>query len=504
TYAFTVKAKDFAGNIGPFSNQVSAVATFSGLNFSYYSGAWTTLPNFSTLTPVLTGNTPNITLSPALATTNYAFMWTGYINIPVTGTYIFQTASDDGSRLYIDIPYSAGATPTVNNDGLHGTVTVTSQALTLTAGVHTFTATFLQAGGGAVMNVSWKNPQTGGQFVAIPDSAFTQKVNQAGTAPAAPSNLKAVAASAKKINLTWKDNSNNETGFQIFRSAALGGPYVTIATIGANRTSYGDSSLNPSTTYYYKIQSINQYGSSKFDLQDSIALTYKFYSPYTASTLAAIATTTPTSTGTSTNFSLGVTTATANFALSFSGNLNIQTAGSYAFYLNSDDGSNLYLDGALIVNNDGLHNVLQKGVVLNLTAGSHPIRLDYFQGTGGQTLSLAYAGPGITKTPIPDNVLGLLPANATTLAPPALPAAPSVLTGTPQGPTHVSLAWTNNATNATGFEVWRSPATTSNYLLAATLPVVTAYVDSNLTKNTLYYYKVRAINEGGTSAYSNE
>ncbi|HTI10803.1 MAG TPA: PA14 domain-containing protein, partial [Puia sp.] len=504
TYTFTVKAKDFAGNISPFSNQVSAAAVFKGLNFSYYSGTWTTLPNFSTLTPVLTGNTPNITLSPALATTNYAFMWTGFINIPVTGTYTFQTSSDDGSRLYIDIPYSAGATPTVNNDGLHGTVTVTSQALTLTAGVHTFAATFMQGAGAAVMNVSWKNPQTGGQFVAIPDSAFVQNFTPGGTAPAAPSNLKAVAATAKKINLTWKDNSNNETGFQLFRSATLGGPYTAIATVGANRTSYGDSSLNPSTTYYYKIQSINLYGSSKFNLQDSIALTYKFYSPYTASTLAALASSTPASTGTSTNFSLGVTQATANYALSFSGNLNIQTAGSYAFYLTSDDGSNLYLDGALVVNNDGVHSVLQKGVVLNLTAGSHPIRLDYFQGTGGQTLTLAYAGPGISKTLIPDNVLGLLPANATTLAAPALPAAPSALTGAPQGPTHVSLGWTNNATNATGFEVWRSPATNSNYLLAATLPVTTTYVDSNLTRNTLYYYKVRAINEGGTSPYSNE
>ncbi|HTI09475.1 MAG TPA: PA14 domain-containing protein [Puia sp.] len=504
TYTFTVKAKDFAGNISPFSNQVAATAAFNGLTYNYYSGIWNTLPDFNTLTPVVTGNVPNVTLSNALSTVNYAFTWTGYINIPVTGTYTFQTSSDDGSKLYIDVPYSAAATATVNNDGLHGTNTVTSADMTLTAGVHTFVATFFQQGGGAVMGVNWKTPQTGGNFVAIPNSAFTQGFTAAGSAPAAPSSLTATAASAKKINLTWQDNSTNETGFQLFRSTSAAGPFVTIATVKPNRTSYGDSSLSPNTTYYYKIQAINQYGSSKFNLQDSSSLGYNFYSPYTSGTLAAIATTTPASTGSSTNFTLGVTTATSNFALQFNGFVNIPTAGSYTFYTSSDDGSNLYLDGTLLVNNDGLHGTVETSGTRTLTAGLHPIQVNFFQQGGGQVLTVSYAGPGITKTTIPDIALTIPPVSATTQVLPAIPADPSGLSGVSQGPTHISLSWTNNATNATGFEVWRSPATNANYVLAASLPVDTAYVDSNLTNNTLYYYKVRAFNEGGNSNYSNE
>ncbi len=504
TYTFTVKARDFAGNVSPFSNQLAATAAFNGLTYNYYSGSWSTLPDFNTLTPVATGNVPNVTLSPALSTVNFGFTWTGYINIPVTGTYYFQTASDDGSKLYIDIPYSASTTPTVNNDGLHGTNTVTSAALTLTAGVHTFVATYFQAGGGYNMAVNWKTPQTGGVFVAIPNSAFAQTFTPGGTAPAAPSSLTAVAASAKKINLTWQDNSNNETGFQIFRSTSAAGPFVTIATVKPNRINYGDSSLSPSTTYYYKIQAINQYGSSKFNLQDSNSLTYNFYSPYTANNLAAIATSTPASTGSSTTFTLGVTTATSNFALQFNGYINIATAGTYTFYTSSDDGSNLYLDGTLLVNNDGLHATQEASGTVTLTAGSHPIRVNYFQQGGGQSLTVSYAALGISKQAIPASVLGVPPVSATTQALPPLPADPSGLTGAAQGPTHVSLSWTNNATNATGFEVWRSPATNTNYVLAASLPVATAYVDSNLTNNTLYFYKVRAFNEGGNSNYSNE
>ncbi|HEX9514000.1 MAG TPA: fibronectin type III domain-containing protein [Puia sp.] len=505
TYTFTVTAKDFAGNVSPFSNQLSAVPLAGGLKYSYYSGFFATLPDFKTLTPVATGTVPNITLSNAKSTTNYAFMWTGTIIIPVTGSYTFQTTSDDGSKLYIDIPYNAGAVATVNNDGGHGPVTVTSQTLTLTAGIHTFVATYMQQGGGASMSVTWKTPQTGGQFLPIPDSAFIQTYVAGGTAPAAPSALTAVAASAKKINLTWHDNSNNETGFQIFRTASLISPFAAIATVGANKTSYGDSSLSPATKYYYRIQAFNQYGSSKFDLADSVALTYKLYSPYTSSSLAAIATSIPSATGTVRNFLIGVSPFATNYALQFNGTLNIETPAFYYFYLSSDDGSSLYIDGSLCVNNDGLHSITpERYGTRTLLTGPHQIQVNYFQQGGGEALTVSYAPGGVNKTVIPDNALCLLPANATTKALPALPAAPAGLTGTAQGPTHISLSWTNNATNATGFEVWRSPATNSNYLLAATLPVMTAYVDSNLTKNTLYYYKVRAINEGGASAYSNE
>ncbi|MES1249758.1 MAG: PA14 domain-containing protein, partial [Chitinophaga rupis] len=379
------------------------------------------LPDFNTLTPVATGNVSNVNLNNALSTVNYAFTWTGYINIPVTGTYAFQTSSDDGSKLYIDVPYSAAATPTVNNDGLHGTNTVTSSNLTLTAGVHTFVATFFQQGGGAVMGVNWKTPQTGGNFVAIPDAAFTQGLTAAGTAPTAPSGLTATAASAKKINLTWQDNSSNETGFQLFRSTSAAGPFVVIATVKPNRTSYGDSSLTANTTYYYKIQAINQYGSSKFNLQDSSSLAYNFYSPYNSNDLSAIAASTPTSTGSSTNFSLGVTTATNNFALQFNGFVNIPTAGSYTFYTSSDDGSNLLLDGTLLVNNDGLHATQENSGTRTLTAGLHAIQVNFFQQGGGQVLTVSYAVPGISKTTIPDIALTIPPVSATTQPLPAIP-----------------------------------------------------------------------------------
>ena len=505
-YDFTVRARDFAGNQSPFSNQVSALPQFNGLNYGYYTGTWSVAPNFNALTPVFTGTSPTVNLSPATATVDFGFKWTGFIYIPVTGTYSFQTTSDDGSNLYIDVPYSATATPTVNNDGLHGSTTVTSAPLTLTAGVHTFCATYFQNGGGFNMSVQWSTPTSGG-FVAIPSSAFTQNLTAPGVPPTAPVNVTATAASAKSIALAWQNTATSFTGTQVFRSTSATGPFVTVATLKPTRTAYLDSSLSASTTYYYKLQAINNYGSSKFNLQDSSALTYNFYSNYTATTLTGISALTPTSSGTINNFTLGVTTATSNFALQFNGYINIIKAGAYTFYTNSDDGSNLFIDGAMVVNNDNPHAPQQASGNVTLTAGRHAIQVNFFQAGGGQQLIVQYSSSanGIAQANIPDSILSIPPANATTQALPALPAAPSGLTGIALGQSHVSLSWTNNATNATGYQVYRSPITNTNYLLAATLPVTTtSYVDSNLTTNTVYFYKVLAFNEGGNSAYSNE
>src|SRR5438132_888633 len=81
--------------------------------------------------------------------------------------------------------------------------------------------------------------------------------------PPAPSSLTASPMSSSQINLAWKDNSNNETGFKIQRSTD-GITFTRIAAVGANTKSYVDTGLNPQTKYWYRVRAYNQRGNSGF------------------------------------------------------------------------------------------------------------------------------------------------------------------------------------------------------------------------------------------------
>lgn len=66
------------------------------------------------------------------------------------------------------------------------------------------------------------------------------------------------------------------------------------------------------------------------------------------------------------------------------------TAGSYRFTLASDDGTLLYIDGNLVLNNWGEHGPTPVSTTINLTAGMHTIRVDYFEEGGGASARLTW------------------------------------------------------------------------------------------------------------------
>lgn len=98
------------------------------------------------------------------------------------------------------------------------------------------------------------------------DSSYTSEVTATTlfSIPTAPSGLTATATSSSAINLTWTDNSSNETGFKIERKIGSGGSYIQIATPAANTTIYNDTSLTSGTTYYYRVRATNSGGDSSY------------------------------------------------------------------------------------------------------------------------------------------------------------------------------------------------------------------------------------------------
>ncbi len=76
------------------------------------------------------------------------------------------------------------------------------------------------------------------------------------------------------------------------------------------------------------------------------------------------------------------------------GNLNVPQTGSYTLRLASDDGSRLLIDDQVVINHDGLHGPDPKDATVNLTAGSHALRIEHFERDGGQQITLSWKPPG--------------------------------------------------------------------------------------------------------------
>jgi len=89
-----------------------------------------------------------------------------------------------------------------------------------------------------------------------------------------------------------------------------------------------------------------------------------------------------------------------------------QPTGPYDFFTNSDEGSRLYIGNILVVDNDGLHPARERAGRIGLKAGLHTIRVEYFERTGAQSLTVSYDGPTFGKRAIPASAL-FQAANAT-------------------------------------------------------------------------------------------
>ena len=89
------------------------------------------------------------------------------------------------------------------------------------------------------------------------------------------------------------------------------------------------------------------------------------------------------------------------FSVRWRGKLRIDEPGRYTFYLNSDDGSRLYVDKALVVDNWSPHGELERQGSIDLRAGDVPIRVEYFDNIGTALVQLAWSTPTRGKHVIP-------------------------------------------------------------------------------------------------------
>jgi PAS domain S-box-containing protein len=94
------------------------------------------------------------------------------------------------------------------------------------------------------------------------------------------------------------------------------------------------------------------------------------------------------------------------FYVRWTGTLRVATAGRYTFYLESDDGSRLEMDGRPVVNNGGHHDAMQeRSAAVDLAAGTHDLRLEYFNTEGPGGCRLLWSAAGRPKEAVPAEAL---------------------------------------------------------------------------------------------------
>lgn len=229
-------------------------------------------------------------------------------------------------------------------------------------------------------------------------------------APTAPSNLFVSNSQGYYATLNWDASTDNDqvSAYEVF---------VGSTPVGStSNTHYEVADLTPGTTEVIGVRAIDARGnhSSISTISFYVAPSGIAYTYFEASSLSSLAafnfSSTPAKTGVVENFDISMRNRDDLFVFSFDGYLQIDVSGTYTFYTNSDDGSRLYINNTLVVDNDGLHAPLERsGTYTFNTTGRFPIRVTFFENGGGEVLQVSYDPPGsAAKQSIPNSKLFLI------------------------------------------------------------------------------------------------
>jgi hypothetical protein len=163
----TVRAEFLAVPTLPGTMDLSTIPTENGVNFLRYKGSWTKLPDFSSIAQDSAGPADAFgTASLSRGSLNFGAVLSGYLTIPLDGSYTFYLTSSDGSALYLNDSLL------LSNDGIHGAPTQDSVTVALTTGFYLIEARYFDAASAPFLNVSYACTDIGIDKMTIPKDAL--------------------------------------------------------------------------------------------------------------------------------------------------------------------------------------------------------------------------------------------------------------------------------------------------------------------------------------------
>ena len=199
---------------------------------------------------------------------SFSVRWFGQVQPKHTEAYTFFVRADDGVRL------------TVNGKVIIDALDATGMAehkgkIKLEAGErYDIQLEYVEDRGRAAAQLSWQSPSTERQIVprkrlfaddGTPDAQpLAVQPLAVAKKPKAPSKLVAQPRSYRKVRLTWRDNSNNEKVFKVYRRKQGDDSYTLLAKLPKNSRSYADLTASADTSYTYKVRAANKAGGSAY------------------------------------------------------------------------------------------------------------------------------------------------------------------------------------------------------------------------------------------------
>jgi hypothetical protein len=280
-----------------------------------------------------------------------------------------------------------------------------------------------------------------------------------GPPPDAPSDLVATAISSSQINLTWQDNSSDETGFKIERRTGSGS-YSQIGTVGAGVTSYSSTCLSANTTYYYRVRAYKSTLNSDY-CEEASATTLP--PPPSAPALKS-----PASRSTVPSLTPRLEWNASSGATDYG--LQVSTSSRFTSLVIDESGiTHLYYDMA-------------PGILNWNTTYYWRVNARNSFGSTSKWSSYRYF--------------------KTAVGPP--PKTPSDLIATPISSSQINLTWQDNSDDESGFRIERKAGSGSYSQIGTVGAGVTSYSSISLSPGTAYYYRVRAYKGTLNSAYCEE